>query len=176
MTSATTEKLADLKSIENWAKNKIYILLQSAPISKLENTNVARFRGWKFKWDNATVRFGCCNYRTKTISLSRKLTERNSEEQAKDTVLHEIAHVLAGSNAKHGPVWKEWAVKVGARPEQYYRADEVKPVDAKWVVKDNFTGEVFAEYVRRPKSRDWSKAWIRGRKNETLGRMVLEKV
>jgi len=176
MTSTTTEKLADLESIEIWAKNKIYILLESAPISKLQNTNVARFRGWKFKWDNATVRFGCCNYRTKTISLSRALTERNSEEQAKDTILHEIAHVLAGSNAKHGPKWKEWAVKVGARPEQYYRADEVKPVDAKWVVKDKFTGEVYFQYVRKPKSRDWSKAWLSGRKNETLGRMVLEKV
>lgn len=53
-------------------------------------------RGWRFKFDNAKRRFGCCNYRTQTISLSRYVTELNSRDNVIDTVLHEVAHALAG--------------------------------------------------------------------------------
>ncbi len=33
-----------------------------------------------------------------------------------DTLLHEIAHALAGPEAGHGPAWKAVAVRIGATP------------------------------------------------------------
>jgi hypothetical protein len=45
---------------------------------------------WHFKFDNARVRFGSCNYCTRTISVSRHLTALNTWENVANTVLHEI--------------------------------------------------------------------------------------
>ena len=39
-----------------------------------------------------------------------------SEEQVRDTVLHEIAHAIAGHEAGHGPLWKATARRIGATP------------------------------------------------------------
>ncbi len=43
---------------------------------------------------------------------------KNGEDLIRDTVLHEIAHALAGNTAGHGPEWKEWCRRVGANPER----------------------------------------------------------
>jgi predicted SprT family Zn-dependent metalloprotease len=42
----------------------------------------------------------------------------NSEECVRNTVLHELAHALAGFAAHHGPDWQWWCRKLGARPER----------------------------------------------------------
>ena len=68
---------------------------------------------WSFQFDRAVRRFGCANYRTKTISLSRALTELNPESEVRSTILHEIAHVLAGPKAGHGPEWRRIARSIG---------------------------------------------------------------
>jgi hypothetical protein len=56
------------------------------------------------------------------------------KRQAIDTVLHEVAHILAGFKAGHNYVWKQWCMKVGANPERladYNVLDESK-IDYKW--------------------------------------------
>lgn len=78
-----------------------------------------RDEGWSFRWDRAVSRAGCCNYRSRTISLSLPIfTIEQNREEALDTILHEVAHALAGRAAGHGPRWREVAVAVGARPER----------------------------------------------------------
>ena len=81
-------------------------------------------QGWSFTFDNARRRFGTCNYRTQTISLSRPLTVRNDAAQVRDTILHEIAHALT-PGAHHGAAWKLKAKEVGARPERGYDSETV---------------------------------------------------
>lgn len=82
--------------------------------------------GWTFKFDTAMCRFGnCCHY-PKVISLSEKLTLLNDEFQVRDTILHEIAHAIAGFKAGHGPIWKDVCVKVGAKPERCFSATTVQ--------------------------------------------------
>ena len=55
---------------------------------------------WQFKFDNSKRRFGQCVYGRKyglpyhMIKLSKPLVALNSEEQVRDTILHEIAHAL----------------------------------------------------------------------------------
>jgi len=85
---------------------------------------------WSFRFDNAKRRFGVCQYRYRRIQLSAPLTLLNSEEQVRDTILHEIAHILAGPQAKHGPAWKRVAASIGASPTRC--ADVGARPPAKW--------------------------------------------
>ena len=80
------------------------------------------YNSWSFKWDNAKLRFGMCNHTTGTISISRPITEVNDDDQFKDTVLHEIAHAIAGARAGHGYTWKRVAVSVGCEPTRCHKA------------------------------------------------------
>lgn len=82
--------------------------------------------GWVFKWDHAKRRFGQCSYHTKTISLSRYLVELNDRPDVEDTILHEIAHALAGGRAGHGPEWKRECRRVGAKPKACYKTSEIQ--------------------------------------------------
>lgn len=72
--------------------------------------------GWQFKWIRAKHILGQCNWRKKEIRLSKPFVERNPEHVVMDTILHEIAHALAGPQAGHGPEWKLTAIRLGARP------------------------------------------------------------
>jgi predicted SprT family Zn-dependent metalloprotease len=58
-------------------------------------------RGWSFKFDQAPRRFGYCNWRTKTIQLSSRLTKLNDEHHVYETILHEVAHALDAENRGH---------------------------------------------------------------------------
>lgn len=74
--------------------------------------------GWRFKWNNRKRAYGVCSYRTRTIQLSKFLTALQDYDSVKDTVLHELAHALAGGHAGHGPAWKAWCLKLGANPQR----------------------------------------------------------
>ncbi|HLS26226.1 MAG TPA: SprT-like domain-containing protein [Beutenbergiaceae bacterium] len=86
---------------------------------------------WDLRWDRAKRRAGMCRFDTRVISLSRYLTELHDAEQVRDTVLHEIAHALAGPDAGHGPQWRAKAELVGANPRRTL-PPEVPLPDAPW--------------------------------------------
>lgn len=84
-------------------------------------------QGWRFEWDNAKRRYGVCKYRSKTIGLSKNLVSLNTAEKTKDTILHEIAHAIAGYKAGHGWEWKQVCIRIGAKPERCYSDDTNTP-------------------------------------------------
>lgn len=90
-------------------------------------------QGWTFSFDRAKRRFGVCKHRTKQISISKALTELNEEAEVKDTILHEIAHALAGPRNGHNRVWRMRCVQVGARPERCYDSVAVIQPAHKWL-------------------------------------------
>lgn len=69
--------------------------------------------GWRFGWDNAKKRFGCCNYSRRTITMSRHLTPHRTEQAVEQTLLHEIAHALVGAGHGHDRVWLAKARSIG---------------------------------------------------------------
>lgn len=130
---------------------------------------------WTGGLDNSRQRFGLCQPGKKHISLSRPLCELNSEDEVRDTILHEIAHALAwqrhGEGCGHDKRWKAICVEIGARPIACFDNEVIQPT-APWVLVHCETGEVFRSYYNRPK-RDWSNIWIRGRKAETHGKLEI---
>lgn len=84
--------------------------------------------GWTFKWSSARREYGCCYGYQKIIRISKPLTLLNPWEQTQDTVLHEIAHALAGPRHGHDKKWKQICVEIGARPERCYGSEVKQPV------------------------------------------------
>lgn len=84
-------------------------------------------QGWHFNWDNARTRGGQCNHTYKRITMSRHLVPMWSEEQVRDTLIHEIAHALVGPKNGHGPVWAAKMRELGATPERCHRNATVEP-------------------------------------------------
>ena len=72
---------------------------------------------WSFCFVNARNKLGLCRYSDQTIALSRRHACEGMPAQIADTILHEIAHALAGPAAGHGPAWKVIARKLGATPK-----------------------------------------------------------
>lgn len=130
---------------------------------------------WTGGLDNSRRRFGLCSIAKKHISISKPLCELNSDDEVRDTILHEIAHALAwqrhNENCGHDERWKAICVEIGARPVACFDNEVVQPA-APWVLVHRETGEIFRSYYKRPK-RNWSDVWIRGRKSDTFGMLEI---
>lgn len=87
---------------------------------------------WRFRFDHATRRAGACNYRDKVISISFDLARNGSEEDIRDTILHEIAHALVGRKHNHNAVWQAKAREIGCSGERTHRLEFSPP---KWRVR-----------------------------------------
>ena len=71
---------------------------------------------WTLRFGAALGRLGACLEQPKIIEIARWHAAHDEPGQVTDTILHEIAHALAGANAGHGPVWKAVAKRIGAIP------------------------------------------------------------
>lgn len=80
---------------------------------------------WVVRYSPAVKQFGACYYRRKCILLSKALVELNDEAEVLDTILHEIAHALAGAKAGHGAEWRAVCRRIGCRPERCYSSAKV---------------------------------------------------
>lgn len=89
-------------------------------------------RPWTFGFDRAKRRGGYCNYTRRHISVSKILMALYPEALAKDTVIHEVAHALAGPKAGHGRVWRDHALRLGGSGEVRLPASAPKPAPA-WI-------------------------------------------
>ena len=103
---------------------------------------------WFFKWNRNKHFLGLCKYDSRRIELSEVYVANNPMEHVRDTVLHEIAHALAGPDAKHGPLWKATAIRLGANPKSC-AADAIMP-KGRWQAQCKHCGREFSKY-RKPK-------------------------
>lgn len=91
-------------------------------------------KDWTFKFDSAVRRFGCCYHNRKLITISKKLTLCNEYEQFRNTLLHEIAHALAGRHNGHNNVWRKIALEIGCNGERCYGNEVTRP-EKKWLLE-----------------------------------------
>ncbi len=85
---------------------------------------------FSFSWDRSFVRFGFCHRLKKRITISKRLTELNSEEIFINTILHEIAHAISPAFSHHDEEWRKNAVSIGCDGQRCYGDDvvQVKPL------------------------------------------------
>jgi len=79
---------------------------------------------WAFKWGNARSQIGATDHQRRTIRLSRAFAELWGPEGMRDTVLHEIAHALAGTDHGHDSTWRAICRRIGAKPERLASEDD----------------------------------------------------
>src|ERR1044072_2848391 len=70
-------------------------------------------KGWTFNWMNRRNTYGLCRYGPKVLQLSLLFVDHNDEEKVLEVCRHEVAHALAGHEAKHGPYWRAIAIELG---------------------------------------------------------------
>ena len=101
--------------------------IESIHAMALETMRAHGLRTWRFKLDGSTRRAGCCNYHDKMISISFDLARSASEEDIRDTILHEIAHALVGKRHNHDAVWRAKALEIGGSGERTHRLELAPP-------------------------------------------------
>ena len=109
---------------------------------------------YTFKWDSAVRRFGCHNGRLKYISLSRPMTQHESnDDRVINTILHEIAHALDYKKrgySNHDSQWKKTAKSIGCNGQTCSSVgglDQSKIL--KWIASCDDQRSVFRALIRR---------------------------
>jgi hypothetical protein len=91
---------------------------------------------WSFRFDSAVQRAGITRFDRKVISLSGPIMRRYAAEGATDeireTVLHEIAHALAGHRHGHDATWRAIARRIGSSGRRTV-APDAPTVEPAWV-------------------------------------------
>ncbi len=82
---------------------------------------------WTLRFSSTRARLGSCHSFQMMIQISLRHAVSDSLDDVTDTILHEIAHALAGPAARHGPEWKAIAARLGATPKACApESDEVR--------------------------------------------------
>ena len=106
---------------------------------------------WSFAWNRRKRALGLCRYREKRIELSAHFVAHNDEPQIRETLLHEIAHALAGEKAGHGPRWKAMCAKVGCKPERCDKGEARMP-PGRWTATCPTCNKTYSRHRRPQKS------------------------
>ena len=89
---------------------------------------------WGFRLTRHKLVLGRCMYNRYgggTIEISKNFLHLPFEK-IRDTILHEIAHALAGHLAGHGPEWKRVCRRIGALPNEKADLLSEERVTFKW--------------------------------------------
>ncbi|MGO1406492.1 SprT-like domain-containing protein [Agrococcus casei] len=109
--------MAELQRVRVWADALIKLHLDAS---------------WHFAFDNARTRAGLTNFSKRQISVSRHLAVRWSDDDVHQTLLHEVAHAMAGPGAGHGPVWQRISRELGYVGGRTHHG-EIASETAKWL-------------------------------------------
>jgi len=114
---------------------------------KLMNEN--GLEDWKFKFDSAKRRLGCCYYNKKIISLSSILVKLNNEEQIRDTILHEIAHALLPPIEGHSRKWRLKAQAIGCCAKRCVESEDIITPLPNYRAICNNCGRIFSAFRKK---------------------------
>lgn len=131
----------NLQEVEKLAKELIAKTYTFNAGGQQHKVNIAEDLGYRFEFDNARRRLGCCRYGRRVISLSKPLCLNNLDKlngKLTDTILHEIAHALCvhvygiHRGRGHGANWVSIATQIGCNGNRCYTNKEVKAVKSKY--------------------------------------------
>ena len=103
--------------------------MNSSAIFDLAVTTLAQYglleKGWKVAWDNGKRRAGACHHGTCTISLSRHILPLASDEEIRETILHEVAHALTPGHS-HDGIWRAKLIEMGGTGARTHKMETPK--------------------------------------------------
>ena len=94
-------------------------------------------KDWSCAFDCGIRRFGRCSSDKTKITLSRKLTQVNTEERVIQTIIHEIAHARVGPGHNHDYVWKQECIKLGGTGVARWSDESTITVDRDYEILHN---------------------------------------
>jgi predicted SprT family Zn-dependent metalloprotease len=112
---------------------------------------------WHFGWNRRKRALGLCRYRERRIELSHHFVRENELGPVRETILHEIAHALAGQRAGHGAAWKAVCLRVGCMPHACDKTGAVMP-RGRWRATCGGCGKEYHRHRRPPAS---ARYWCR---------------
>ena len=89
---------------------------------------------WGFRMSRSKNAIGFCQYNHFNggmITFSKNFLHL-ADHEIRDTILHEIAHAIAGHKASHGPEWKAVCRRIGAKPDANADLKSEDKVAFKW--------------------------------------------
>lgn len=114
--------------------------------------------GWAFGFNNNVRRAGVCRYPRAggagRIELSRHFVENNTDDEVRDTILHEIAHALAGPDHGHDEVWRAKCREIGAKAERCYGGEVAMP-KGRWRAVCGACSREYDRHRRPAKTGGW---------------------
>jgi predicted SprT family Zn-dependent metalloprotease len=120
----------DIQTAEKLAKDLMNQHLTG--ISTLTQVGYPGTLLWKFQWNTSKRIYGQCQD-PGNISLSMPLVKARPEEEVRNTILHEIAHALAGIKNGHNWQWKAACMRLGIPPVRC--VDKENPLIAPYTAK-----------------------------------------
>ena len=84
-------------------------------------------KGWRFNFDRAKRRAGSCKFSKKEITIAKAYAEQQERMEIKNTILHEIAHALVGSQHGHSQIWRKKAKEIGCDASRCHHIVFSKP-------------------------------------------------
>lgn len=90
---------------------------------------------WNAEMNNSRTALGQCHFDDMRLEFSRLILPKVNHITRFDTILHEIAHAIAGKDAAHGPEWIAVAYEIGctARPTVETHSYSVKETNYSWI-------------------------------------------
>lgn len=125
--------------------------MQLAEAKQIANDLMQRYGlapEWTFKFNKNKRRLGVCKQEEKRLELSQHYVLRNDREHIADTMLHEIAHALVGTEHGHDHVWKDMCIQLGCNPKSCDASADMP--DGDWQARCPSCLIVFTRH-RRPK-------------------------
>ncbi|HEY9676826.1 MAG TPA: SprT-like domain-containing protein [Drouetiella sp.] len=123
---------------------------------------------WTYETNNRKRTLGLCFSQYKRIELSVHFIENNRPEVVRDTLLHEIAHAIVGSEQGHNAVWQEMAEQLGCTPKRKSATAVMPP--GPWQATCRGCNRLFSKH-RKPKYISGNSCALCGPK---LGRLFYE--
>lgn len=124
------------------------MLLRNAHKLALELMKAHGLRDWTYDTNNRKRALGLCFSELKKIELSVHFIEHNKASVVRDTILHEIAHALVGTEHRHDEVWMAKAGEIGCVPRRLNRRAVMPP--GPWQATCAGCGRFFSKF-RKPK-------------------------
>ena len=113
---------------------------------------------WEFGFNANVRRAGVCFYPHRgepgRIELSAHFAERNTDDEVRDTLLHEVAHALVGPGHGHDRVWRAKCRAIGAKPEACY-GEEVEMPRGRWRATCPGCARAFDRHRRPKRMQGW---------------------